>query len=129
MECRTEQRARVQALIDAAVRGEIDEAGARRLYHLGPEAVILALLTSARRLAELQLRIAQLESREPIPGRHDASLPGETSKPGCHRARQNRPLMGASEPASGQHNAHFSCSWQAGLSAAVLGVAARFVRR
>jgi transposase len=80
MKCRTDQRARMQGLIDAAVRGEIDEPGARRLYQLGPEAVILALLTSARRLAELQLRIAQLESREPIPGRHDASLPGEASQ-------------------------------------------------
>lgn len=43
-------------LLAAALRGELDEAQARRLYRLGPEAVTLALLALTRRIAELQNR-------------------------------------------------------------------------
>jgi len=42
------------ALIDAALRGELTEAQAKTLYAQGREAVVLALLTAAKRIAELQ---------------------------------------------------------------------------
>jgi transposase len=50
-------------LIDAAVRGELDETQARRLYKLGPEVVVLALLAAAKRIAEQEARIVELESQ------------------------------------------------------------------
>lgn len=43
-----------QTLIDALQCGDFDEAAARRLYTLGPDAVALALLAAARRIAQLQ---------------------------------------------------------------------------
>ncbi len=46
-----------QTLIDGALRGELTEAQAKRLYHLGPEAVILALLATSRRIAQLQSKV------------------------------------------------------------------------
>ena len=46
----------LQRLIAALQRGECDEATARRLYTLGPDAVALALLAAARRISELQAR-------------------------------------------------------------------------
>lgn len=58
----------MRQLIDAATRGVIDEAGARLLYECGPEAVVLALMASARRLAELQSRIARFESGQSLAG-------------------------------------------------------------
>ena len=42
------------ALIDAAVRGKLDQAKALRLCKKCPELVILALLAAAKRIAELQ---------------------------------------------------------------------------
>jgi transposase len=43
-------------LVAALQCGECDEAAARRLYTLGPDAVTLALLAAARRISELQAR-------------------------------------------------------------------------
>ncbi|MFH0983550.1 MAG: hypothetical protein V2A79_18705 [Planctomycetota bacterium] len=43
-----------KALIQAALRGELTEVQARRLYAEGPEAVVLALLAASRRIAELR---------------------------------------------------------------------------
>ena len=48
----------VETLIAVLQRGEFDEAAARRLYTLGPDAVTLALLAAARRSSELQARAA-----------------------------------------------------------------------
>jgi transposase len=48
----------IEALIAALQRGECDEAAAQRLYTLGPDAVALALLAAARRISELQSRVA-----------------------------------------------------------------------
>ena len=45
---------RLDAIIDAALRGQLDDAHARRLHDLGPEAVALALLATSQRIAELQ---------------------------------------------------------------------------
>jgi hypothetical protein len=44
------------SLLASAARGEFDEVHARLLYQLGPEAVTLAFLAMARRIAELQKR-------------------------------------------------------------------------
>ena len=43
-----------EALIAAALGGELTEVQARQLYALGPEAVTLALLNASRRIAELR---------------------------------------------------------------------------
>ncbi|MFN8575162.1 MAG: IS66 family transposase [Gemmatimonadaceae bacterium] len=43
-----------EGLLARALRGELDEAQARQLYRLGPEAVTLALLALTRRIAQLQ---------------------------------------------------------------------------
>ena len=45
---------RLDAIIDAALRGQLDDAHARRLHDLGPEAVALAMLAASQRIAELQ---------------------------------------------------------------------------
>ena len=44
----------LRAIIDAALRGQLDEALARQLHELGPEAVALAMLATCRRIAELE---------------------------------------------------------------------------
>jgi hypothetical protein len=51
----------VDGLVDAAVRGELDEAEALRLCKQSPELVTLALLAAAKRIAEQDARIAQLQ--------------------------------------------------------------------
>jgi transposase len=79
-----------QKLIDAAGRGEIDEAGARRLYEFGPEAVTLALLASARRLAELEARLAQGNTPAVDPATPSGMQPVYT-KDNRARGRKRRP--------------------------------------
>ncbi len=44
----------LREIIDAALRGELDEALAHKLHELGPEAVALAMLSTCQRIAELQ---------------------------------------------------------------------------
>ena len=44
----------LRAIIDAALRGQLDEALARQLHELGPEAVALAMPATCRRIAELE---------------------------------------------------------------------------
>jgi len=53
----------VDALIDAAVRGELDEAKTLRLCKQCPELVTLALLAAAKRIAERDARILEHEAR------------------------------------------------------------------
>ena len=50
-------------LVAALQSGNCDEAAARRLYQLGPHAVTLALLSAARRIAEQDDRIAELQAQ------------------------------------------------------------------
>jgi len=52
-----------EALIEAAVRGELDEAEALRLCQECPDLVTLALLAAARRIAEQGARIAEQGAR------------------------------------------------------------------
>ena len=44
----------MRGIIDAALRGQLDEALARKLHALGPEAVALAMLATSRHIAELE---------------------------------------------------------------------------
>ncbi len=46
----------LETLVAALQSGHCDEAAARQLYTLGPEAVTLALLAAARRITELQTK-------------------------------------------------------------------------
>jgi len=55
--------AEAQAIIAAALRGELTEQQADQLAHLGPEVTKLALLAAARRIGEQNAQIAQLQSR------------------------------------------------------------------
>ena len=57
----------VDALIQAALRGELTEAQARLLYDFGPEAVTFALAAAARRIAEQNAQIAALKAPSDLP--------------------------------------------------------------
>ncbi len=86
------------ALIDAAVRGELDETQARRLYKLGPEIVVLALLAAAKRIAEQDKRLSeqgtviatlqgQSETSQPSPATPSGMVPIYT-KPNTPKRRK-----------------------------------------
>lgn len=51
-------------LIEAALRGTLSAAQARRLYAEGPEAVVLALLAASRRIAEQNTHLATLHAQK-----------------------------------------------------------------
>jgi hypothetical protein len=53
----------LEKLVAALQSGVCDQAAARELYTLGPDAVALALLAAARRIAEQDARLALLEAR------------------------------------------------------------------
>ncbi|MCX7012256.1 MAG: IS66 family transposase [Candidatus Sumerlaeota bacterium] len=79
--------ARAKALIAVALRGELSEAQARELYRLGPEAVTLALLAAARRIADLQARLEAPKAIEP--STPSGQLP-PYAKPSSGRRRRKR---------------------------------------
>ena len=85
----------VAALIAAALRGELDEAQARQLYACGPEAVVLALLGSARRIAEQEARLAALQAEPrgttPSPGTPSGLVPVHTKPNAGGGRRRKRP--------------------------------------
>jgi transposase len=77
-----------EQLIAAAVRGEMDQAAARRLYAFGPEVVTLALLAAARRICELQARLPESSNRPStpsgmVPVYAKASTPKRRKRPGA----------------------------------------------
>ena len=102
--------AEAQAIIEAALGGDLTENQAEQLARLGPEVVKLALLAAAKRIAEQSARITELESKlkgatqvnpstpsgqRPIytkpPARKRKGKPG--AKPGhkgTHRSRPDR---------------------------------------
>ncbi|MBU0641478.1 MAG: hypothetical protein KKB50_21670, partial [Planctomycetes bacterium] len=53
----------LDSLVAALRAGHCDEAAARRLYTLGPDAVTLALLAAARRIAEQDAGLAERDAR------------------------------------------------------------------
>ena len=86
-------------LVDAALRGELTEAQARRLYELGPEAVTVALLAAAKRIADQNAHIADqdthiaaLEAKVPEQGRSPATPSGMVpiyTKPNTPKRRKH----------------------------------------
>ena len=81
----------VEAIIDAALRGELDETRARQLHALGPEAVALALLATSKRITEQGARIAELQGESqgqpPSPSTPSGMVPIYT-KPNTPRRRK-----------------------------------------
>jgi len=62
-------------LVAALQSGVCDPAAARELYALGPDAVTLALLAAARRIAEQDARLTVLEAQAQTPGGVSPSTP------------------------------------------------------
>jgi len=56
------QANQLQCIIDAALSGRLDEELARRLHRLGPEAVVLAMMAAAKRIAEQDARLSSLQT-------------------------------------------------------------------
>ena len=68
--------AKAKAIIAAALRGQISEQQARRLHQFGPDVVALAVLATAKRIAEQNSQITELQSK--LKG-HDKIDPGMPS--------------------------------------------------
>lgn len=51
----------LEVILQATLRGELDETRARQLHALGPEAVLVAMLAASQRIAEQEARIAELQ--------------------------------------------------------------------
>jgi len=66
----------LDSLVAALQSGVFDEAAARELYTLGPDAVTLALLAAARRIAEQDTRLALLDARTSVAGVSPATPSG-----------------------------------------------------
>jgi transposase len=69
----------LDAIIEAALCGELDEPRARQLHSLGPEAVALAMLAVSKRVVEQNARIAELQgpsgSAPPSPSTPSGMVP------------------------------------------------------
>ena len=65
----------VQAMIAAALRGELSEAQAEQLARMGPEVTKLVLLAAARRIAEQNARISELQAKATKATKIDPSTP------------------------------------------------------
>ncbi len=74
----------VDALVDAAGRGELDEAEALQRCRQSPELFILALLAAAKRIAELQRRPG---NQQPSPSTPSAMVP-VYAKPNARKRRK-----------------------------------------
>ena len=53
----------LRAIIDAALRGQLDEALARQLHDLGSEAVALAMLAASKHIAEQNAHLSEQDTR------------------------------------------------------------------
>jgi transposase len=78
----TRTSAQLQAIITAALRGQLDQAAAERLHAFGPEAVGIALLAASKRIAELQGAAAK-----PTPSTPSGMVPVYT-KPNTRKRRK-----------------------------------------
>jgi transposase len=75
MDAETGKEARTQAIIAMALQGELTKRQAEELYRLGPEAVALAMLAVAKRIAEQGVQITELESKLKAAGQLCPSTP------------------------------------------------------
>ena len=57
----------LREIIEAALRGQLDETLAHKLHKLGPEAVALATLSMSRHIAEQDAELTRLESKSGTP--------------------------------------------------------------
>jgi transposase len=64
----------LKVIIEAALRGRLDNALARKLHELGPEAVALAMLSTSKHIGEQNARLAQLADQG-VKARHSPSTP------------------------------------------------------
>ncbi len=74
-------------ILAAALRGELDEPGARQLSNRGPEVTTLALLALARRIAELQSQARTVEDAAATPATPSGMIP-VYAKPSSSKRRQ-----------------------------------------
>ena len=86
----------LETLVAALQSGHCDEAAARQLYTLGPEAVTLALLAAARRITELQTQTTGRVS----PATPSGMIPvyNKPNTDTTHRQRRKRPGARAGHP-------------------------------
>jgi transposase len=88
----------VEAIVDAALCGELDETRARQLHALGPEAVALALLATSKRIAEQGARIAELQGefqeQQPSPSTPSGMVPVYTKSNTPKRRKKPGPNKG-----------------------------------
>ena len=87
MELRTAKTLR--EIIDAAMRGDLDETLAHKLHALGQEAVALAALSMCRRIAEQGAELVRLENKggQPSPSTPSGMVPVYT-KPNVSKRRK-----------------------------------------
>ena len=75
----TAKASEATTLVEAALRGELSQTQARRLYRLGAEAVVLTLLAASKRIGEQGARIAELQNpankHEPCPSTPSGMIP------------------------------------------------------
>jgi ribosomal protein L44E len=97
----------VDRLVTALQAGQCDEATARELYRLGPEAVTLALLAAARQIAKQHAQLAALQSNAANRGVSPSTPSGMIpvySKPNAAAARgRRRKKRGARDGHPGRH--------------------------
>ena len=87
----------LQAIIDAALRGQLDQAAAERLHTFGPEAVGIVMLAVSKRIAELQA------AAQPTPSTPSGMTPVYTKpntrkrrkKPGAKKGRSEERRVGS----------------------------------
>jgi transposase len=75
MDAPTGTEAELRRVIDLALRGELTEGAARRVYRLGPEAVALIILATTRQIGAQNARIEELESKLKAPPPISPSTP------------------------------------------------------
>ncbi len=101
----TAKTSEATALVEAALRGELSQPQARRLYLLGPQAVILALLAASKRIGQQGALIAELQcpasKHEPSPSTPSGMIP-IYEKP---TARKRRKKPGARQGHPGRRRA------------------------
>jgi len=91
MQPRKAKTTAVKGLVEAALRGELTEAQARRLANENPEVLALALLAASKRIAEQNVRIADLQGQSygqhPSPSTPSGMVPIYT-KPNTPKRRK-----------------------------------------
>jgi len=95
MRSATSHASTLDELVAALQSGICDEATAKRLYELGPHAVTLALLSAARRIAELQTQTASASPATPsgmvpVYAKPNVAADGRRRKPGARDGHPGR---------------------------------------